>query len=114
MAYESFPLHLPLEYTNGKDLRVLYDINVGSNERLKVVGQPEFGSYEWLIERADGTLLYSDCGYGCADYALRDGLIVWHGAYSNSDDVLQPKIDQIMRSARVNQQGYRRYSRMTS
>lgn len=97
----AYPFHLPMEYTNGKDLTVLYDISVDINVSVKVVGQPNWGAYEWVIENADSTLTYSNSGYGSSDYALRDGLIVFHGILCNSDEVLAAKIEQLMKNART-------------
>lgn len=100
-ARPKYPFHLSMEYTEGKDLTILYDIPVDLKAHVKVVGQPDWGSYEWVIENADSTLTYSDSGYGSPEYALRDGLIVFHGTLCNSDDVLAAKLDQIMKNART-------------
>lgn len=96
-----YPFHLPMEYTDGKDLTILFDISVDLNASVKVVGQPDWGAYEWVIENADSTLTYSNSGYGSPDYALRDGLIIFHGTLFNCDDVLAAKIEQLMKNART-------------
>jgi hypothetical protein len=100
-ARPAYPFHLMMEYTDGKDLTILFDIPVDMNASVKVVGQPDWGAYEWVIESADSALTYSNSGYGSADYALRDGLIVFHGILCNSDYVLAAKIEQLMKNART-------------
>lgn len=91
----SFPLTILarkpiLHYTDVTDLRTLYDIAVDWEVRVKVIGNPDNGSYEWLIERA-GELLHSDCGYGSADIALRDGLLVYFDDLDHPVDVADLK-----------------------
>ncbi len=76
--YPDFPLRLPLTYTDGTCLKVLHDLDVGDGVRVKVIGDPENGAYEWCIER-EGGLTFSDSGYGLPEIALRDGLTVWYG-----------------------------------
>ena len=75
----AFPFRLPLEYADGARLKVLYDlpVDVGTS-RVKVIGDPENGAYEWCIEDSHG-LSYSDCGYGIPEVALRDGLTFYWG-----------------------------------
>lgn len=69
---------LKLRYTDAEDLTVLHSLRMGDGYSVLVVGNPENGSYEWVIARA-GKLDHSDCGYGDSDIALRDGLIAMHG-----------------------------------
>jgi hypothetical protein len=73
-----FPFRLPLEYTDGTHLEVLYDLEMDSGSRVKVIGNPGNGAYEWCIED-EGGIRYSDCGYGIPECALRDGLAAWWG-----------------------------------
>lgn len=91
----SFPLTILarrpiLHFTDATDLRTLYDIAVDWEVRLKVIGNPDNGAYEWLIERRD-QLVHSDCGYGGADIALRDGLLVYFDDPSRPVDVADLK-----------------------
>lgn len=77
--HPAFPFRLPLEYTNGARLKVLYDLPMDDDAtRVKVIGEPDNGAYEWCIEGPDG-ITYSDCGYGIPECALRDGLAAWWG-----------------------------------
>jgi hypothetical protein len=96
-----YPFRLPMDYTDGSDLTIVHDIPVDLTAHVKVVGQPDSGAYEWVIENADSTLTYSNSGYGSPECALRDGLIVFLGALCHSDDVLTAKIEQIMKNART-------------
>jgi hypothetical protein len=65
---------LRLRYT--KAAKVLHSIpGDGYEDFVEVVGDPGTASYEWLIRRGDQVLEHSDCGYGMAAIALRDGLI---------------------------------------
>lgn len=70
------PRRLAMEYTDPTCLRTVYDISVDFSVNVMVVGDPENGAYEWLIKR-DTHLVHSNSGYGCADIALRDGLMVY-------------------------------------
>lgn len=69
---------LKLRYTDATRLTVLYLIEMSDGYSVEVVGNPEDGSYEWVLFR-EGKLEHSDCGYGDSDIALRDGLIAMHG-----------------------------------
>ena len=69
---------LTLHYTDADDLSVLHHIPMRTGCSIRVIGNPDNGAYEWLVER-EGRLEHSDCGYGDSDIALRDGLIVLHG-----------------------------------
>jgi hypothetical protein len=67
------PCPLRLEYADPTCLRVLHETQIDFNVDLKVVGNPENGTYEWLIQR-ENRLVHSNCGYGMSSIALRDGL----------------------------------------
>lgn len=69
---------LNLHYTDASDLVVLHHLPMSDGYSVRVVGNPDNASYEWVIERG-GKLFHSDCGYGDSDIALRDGLIAMHG-----------------------------------
>jgi hypothetical protein len=69
---------LQLYYTNADDLVVIHHLPMSCGYSVSVVGNPGWASYEWVIERS-GKVEHSDCGYGDADIALRDGLIAMHG-----------------------------------
>jgi hypothetical protein len=45
-------------------------------EEIVVYGEPDMGWYEWRVE-VDGKVTRDtkDRGYGCAEIALRDGLV---------------------------------------
>jgi hypothetical protein len=68
-------------YTDFSASELLHFVSVGKNGWVAVIGEPDSGSYEWVI-RHDGefhgqTDVYydhSDSGYGCPESALRDGL----------------------------------------
>ena len=76
--YPDFPLHLPLDYTDGASLKVLYAIEVDEHVWVRVLGSPESGGCEWCLERVEG-LTFSNSGYGSPESALRDGLVMWAG-----------------------------------
>ena len=69
---------LRLRYTDATDLWILHDLPGSHGYSVRVIGNPDNGSYEWVVEQA-GKLSHSDCGYGDPDVALRDGLIAMHG-----------------------------------
>lgn len=56
---------------------VVHSIPVGTTDDVvQVVGEPENGVYEWVINDQDNdTRRFSDVGYGSPAVALRDGLI---------------------------------------
>lgn len=60
--------------------KVLMTVDVDLDAELLIVGQPEMGSYEWVIVSHGKIESHSDCGYGQMSIALRDGLIAYHGA----------------------------------
>jgi hypothetical protein len=65
-------------YTTNK--AVMHSIEVGmSDSYVEVVGDPDNGSYEWIIRKPEGITEHSDCGYGITSVALRDGLIAYYG-----------------------------------
>lgn len=70
-----------LKYT--EPVCVLHELNLGDGFTVRVIGDPGNGAYEWLISRPEGSIKskveFSDCGYGCSDIALRDGLIAYFG-----------------------------------
>ncbi len=65
------------QYTG--DAEVLMSIDVDMDAELLIVGQPENGSYAWVIVNHGAIENHSDCGYGQKSIALRDGLIAFHG-----------------------------------
>lgn len=71
--------HVALQYTDL--VKTLYSIpGDGYEDFVEVVGDPDNASYEWLIRRGDKVLEHSNCGYGMASIALRDGLVKHFGA----------------------------------
>lgn len=77
--YPTYNIHLPLKYVDPDRIRVLHDFETDPGCHVKVIGDPANGAYEWLIENADGGVMFSDVGYGIPECALRDGLAVWWG-----------------------------------
>lgn len=70
---------LSLRDTDAAHLSVVHSITLdGFDHTLEVVGNPEWASYEWVIRRG-GEVEHSDCGYGIAAVALRDGLVAYYG-----------------------------------
>lgn len=63
---------IAFRYTNCT--AVLYAVPA-SNGTVYVIGEPETASYEWAFVTPGGVASHSDVGYGCAEVALRDGLI---------------------------------------
>lgn len=76
------PLVLPyqhpliIRYADPARIRVLYEVQIDAAEFVRVIGDPENGAYEWLIQTAD-YIKHSDAGYGQSAIALRDGLFVY-------------------------------------
>lgn len=66
-------------YLLNDSIQELYRIPVDVHAALIVEGNPEWGQYEWRIEGGADDGKHSDCGYGDAAIALRDGLIAYHG-----------------------------------
>lgn len=77
--HPTYPIRLPLKYVDPTRLRVLHDFETDPGVHIKVIGDPGNGAYEWLIEQRDGSVKFSDCGYGIPECALRDGLAMWWG-----------------------------------
>lgn len=50
-------------------------IEVDAGTFVEVVGDGPNARYEWQIRRAGRIEAHSDLGYGCAEIALRDGLV---------------------------------------
>ena len=63
----------------GSTVSILRALDVDEDVRILVIGDGANGSYDWAIERHGGVDTHSDCGYGVADIALRDGLIAYYG-----------------------------------
>lgn len=60
----------------------LHELHVAPEIILRVIGDPENGAYEWVIESVATNqceLEFSNCGYGQSAIALRDGLIAFFG-----------------------------------
>lgn len=74
-----FPFRVFLKHTDDERLFVLHKLQVGLEHDLYLVGDPDIGSYEWVLHRGD-ELEYSDAGYGSPEVALRDALIAYLGA----------------------------------
>lgn len=68
---------LRLKYTEPTE--ILRKLDVDEGVRVLVIGDGSNGAYEWAIERGLHVDEHSDVGYGCADIALRDGLIAYYG-----------------------------------
>jgi hypothetical protein len=73
------------EYLDPQSAVVLYRIPIGQRGWVAVFGEPDCGAYEWIVQD-DGEfvdvedddlppLQQSNCGYGHAVTALRDGLV---------------------------------------
>lgn len=45
---------------------------------ITVIGDPDNGAYEWCLVEHGVITEHSDCGYGMATVALRDGMIAYH------------------------------------
>ena len=76
----SLPPAYKLHYT--PPVRTVHTIDVDYGDvTVEVFGDPENGAYEWLIRRDGKIEKHSDCGYGQAAIALRDGL----NAYFNGE-----------------------------
>lgn len=65
------------KYTN--NVQVILSIDVGMQDSVDVIGDPDNASYEWMIRTPKGITEHSDCAYGQVSVALRDGLIAYHG-----------------------------------
>ena len=87
------PRPLILHHTDASCLKDLHDIEVDCGVHVKVVGNPENGAYEWLIQR-DDRIVHSDCGYGMSAIALRDGLIYYTEAEQLTAHVSEPQTIQ--------------------
>lgn len=68
---------MQFKYTGNR--ATLLSISCGMVDSVDVVGDPEMGSYEWIIMRNGKSAEHSDCGYGSPEVALRDGLIAYCG-----------------------------------
>lgn len=74
----SLPPAYKLHYST--PVRTVHTIDVDFPDiTVEVFGDPENGAYEWLIRRAGKIEKHSDCGYGQAAIALRDGLNAYFG-----------------------------------
>lgn len=69
--------NLPLRYTD--PIGILRKLEIDDSVHILVIGDGLLGAYEWAIERDGLVEEHSDVGYGCADIALRDGLIAYYG-----------------------------------
>lgn len=77
--------NLRLRYT--KAVAIIHAIDIDTDTRVIVFGDPEMGGYEWGIERKGKVEEHSDVGYGNVPAALRDGLMT---AWPPMDDGLTP------------------------
>jgi hypothetical protein len=67
------------KYTAATEIVFTMPCSSGPAEEVCVVGG-EDGAYDWVHLNGAGEVLnHSDAGYGCADVALRDGLIAQSG-----------------------------------
>lgn len=80
----SYPPHM--NYTSPDRLVVLYEVSGGSEgHRICVIGDPDNGSYEWLIQTPK-EIRHSDCGYGNWHLPMRDAMVVYHRDFDCVDD----------------------------
>lgn len=70
---------LALDYVDTARLMILHEIWLCDGHVLFVVGDPDNGSYEWVIQHG-AELEHSNCGYSIPFVALRDGLIAYWGS----------------------------------
>lgn len=73
-----YPYLLSFKYMTPTRVVTLCDLEV-DNGRVKVIGEPGNGVYEWVLEYLDGHIEHSNRGYGVPECALRDGLAMWWG-----------------------------------
>jgi hypothetical protein len=67
--------HVVLHYS--QDVKTLHVLHVDMDVTVETFGDPNNGSYEWLIREHGVVTKHSDCGYGQDALALRDGLNEW-------------------------------------
>lgn len=70
---------LKFNWSANDNVRLLYRKCVGATDWVEVIGDPDGGGYEWVIRNDAGKIVeHSDCGYGCTDTALRDGIAAYY------------------------------------
>ena len=81
---EQIKLQLKLDYST--PVCILHELEIEDGYFIRVIGDPDNGAYEWLIERPKPTpytnrpaVEFSNCGYGISEVAFRDGLIAYYG-----------------------------------
>lgn len=87
---KEIPAHILLKLSmlkNSNPQRVFHELRIGHGTVLRVVGDPDNGGYEWVIESAGSELEFSDCAYGQSAVALCDGLIAIFGTPTPSTGV---------------------------
>ncbi|MGE0412040.1 MAG: hypothetical protein AB7I98_03785 [Verrucomicrobiales bacterium] len=91
------PGYPQFRYSDNEGLTAIHRINLGRSEvgetYLEVVGGLG-GGYEFGIRRGGEITAHSDCGYGCAHTALRDGLLFWEGLPDEPIEVKHPETGQ--------------------
>jgi len=82
MTRPAFTRRLVLHYSDAANLKTLREESVDLDHTLRIVGDPDNGSYEWVLQRdSDARVIrHSDCGYGQVAIALLDGLLDYFGA----------------------------------
>lgn len=71
---------MAFRFINLRAARVVHCVECGDGF-VYVVGHEDIASYEWVVQIDSQSLLHSDSGYGGAEWALRDGLIVGCGEH---------------------------------
>lgn len=82
------PMSYPpqMDYTSPDRLVVLYEVpGDGEGDRICVIGDPDNGSYEWLIQTSK-EIRHSNCGYGNWHLPMRDAMVVYHREFDCVDD----------------------------
>lgn len=90
------PGYPPFRYSENGGLACVFRINLGRSANgetfLEVVSsQHGGGGYEFGIRQGGKITAHSDAGYGTAETALRDGLIVWEGLPDGPIEVSRPE-----------------------
>lgn len=80
MNTRSLPPAYRLRYTT--PVRAVHTIDVDYPDVVEVFGDPENAAYEWLVRRNGQIEKHSDCGYGQAAIALRDGLNAYYNKHA--------------------------------
>lgn len=75
---------------------ILHELEIDDGYFIRVIGDPDNGGYEWVIERPGPTpytkrpaIEFSNVGYGITEIALRDGMIAYYGLPNKVSDDLK-------------------------